>query len=72
METYRVLSRVFGIDTPINNYSHKIFKKIKDLMQNAPPGEYNQALMEFGALQCTPNLNVRIVFSLRLYCISKI
>ena len=23
-------------------------------MQNAPPGEYNQALMEFGALQCTP------------------
>jgi A/G-specific adenine glycosylase len=53
---YRVLSRIFGIDTPINNYNaHRIFKKkSKNLMQDAPPGEYNQALMEFGALQCIP------------------
>ena len=26
-------------------------------MQDAPPGEYNQALMEFGALQCIPKPN---------------
>ena len=53
---YRVLSRIFGIETPINNYSaHKIFKKkSNELMQDAPPGDYNQALMEFGALQCIP------------------
>ena len=56
---YRVLSRIFGMDTPIDNYNaHRIFKKKStELMQEAPPGEYNQALMEFGALQCIPKPN---------------
>ncbi|CAI8224209.1 MAG: Adenine DNA glycosylase [Flavobacteriaceae bacterium] len=53
---YRVLSRIFGIDLPIDGSSaHKHFKnKAQQLMRNAPPGDFNQALMEFGALQCTP------------------
>ena len=56
---YRVLSRIFGIGTPIDNYNaYRIFKqKSNELMQEAPPGEYNQALMEFGALQCVPKPN---------------
>ena len=56
---YRVLSRIFGMDTPIDTYNaHRIFKKKStELMQEAPPGEYNQALMEFGALQCIPKPN---------------
>lgn len=53
---YRFLSRYFGILTPINSSSaHKEFKtKASELMGNSHPGTFNQALMEFGSLQCTP------------------
>ena len=30
-------------------------KKLKFLIENSNPGDFNQALMEFGALQCLPN-----------------
>ena len=53
---YRVLSRVFGISTPINE--SKGIKQFKLLAQNLldqnDPGTHNQAVMEFGALVCTP------------------
>jgi A/G-specific adenine glycosylase len=53
---YRVLSRYFGIDTPIN--SSQGIKMFKSLAQGLLPkdkfGEYNQAVMEFGARQCKP------------------
>jgi len=53
---YRFLSRFFGIDTPINSSeAHRIFKrKAQMLMDRTQPGTFNQAMMEFGALQCTP------------------
>lgn len=53
---FRVVSRCFGIDVPINTGSgKKIFKeKAEDLMDRHNPGEYNQAIMEFGALHCKP------------------
>ena len=65
---YRVLSRYFGIDTPINTTEgKKVFSALaQDLLpitqhQSLPlRGEsegastYNQAIMDFGALQCTP------------------
>lgn len=53
---YRVLSRYFGIYTPIN--STKGFKEFKLLAQELIdikyPADYNQAIMEFGAVQCKP------------------
>ncbi|MCL7752827.1 A/G-specific adenine glycosylase [Polaribacter sp. Z022] len=53
---YRVLSRYFGIKTPIN--SSKGIKEFKVLAQslidNKQPGTYNQAIMDFGALHCKP------------------
>ena len=53
---YRVLSRVFGVHTPIN--SSKGIKEFKQLAQSLisqeEPGDYNQALMDFGALHCKP------------------
>jgi len=53
---YRVLSRLFNIQTPINTSSGK--KEFTALAQNllskSQPGLHNQAFMEFGALQCTP------------------
>jgi len=54
---FRVLSRYFGIDTPINNGAGK--KQFSELAQSLiidqdDPALYNQAIMEFGALQCKP------------------
>lgn len=53
---YRVLSRVFGIDIPINSSEgKKHFKKLaEDLLDEKRPSDFNQGLMEFGALQCKP------------------
>ncbi|NOU61477.1 A/G-specific adenine glycosylase [Marinifilum caeruleilacunae] len=53
---YRVLSRLFGIDTPIDSTEgKKIFQELaQETMGNATPEIYNQAIIEFGALQCTP------------------
>jgi len=53
---FRVLSRYFGINTPINSSEGK--KEFKALAQSLIPlsdiGDYNQAIMEFGAKQCKP------------------
>jgi A/G-specific adenine glycosylase len=53
---YRVLSRFFGMDTPIN--SSKGIKDFKELAQSLLPkqdiGNYNQAIMDFGSRQCKP------------------
>jgi A/G-specific adenine glycosylase len=53
---YRVLSRYYGISTPIN--STQGIRYFKALAQSLLPltniGDYNQAIMEFGAIQCKP------------------
>ncbi|MBC8006034.1 MAG: A/G-specific adenine glycosylase [Verrucomicrobia bacterium] len=53
---FRVLSRYFGISDPIDTtQGKKVFTKLAgDLIKGTDPGMHNQALMEFGALQCTP------------------
>ena len=53
---YRVLSRHFGISTPINSTEGK--KEFALLAQSLLPKDssaYNQAIMDFGAIQCTPS-----------------
>lgn len=54
---FRVLSRYFGIATPINTGAGK--KQFIELAQSligteSSPSTYNQAIMEFGALLCKP------------------
>ncbi|WP_373522286.1 A/G-specific adenine glycosylase [Aquiflexum sp.] len=53
---FRVLSRYFGIATDIASSSgKKEFETLANkLIPKENPGEYNQAIMEFGALQCGP------------------
>ncbi len=53
---YRVLSRIFGIKTPIDtSLAQKEFKALaQTLIDPKQPGNFNQALMEFGATHCTP------------------
>jgi len=53
---YRVLARYFGIDEAINGTAgKKIFASLaEELLDKERPGLYNQAIMDFGALQCKP------------------
>ena len=53
---YRVLSRYFGIETDIaSSIAKKEFTSLAaSLIDNKRPALFNQAIMEFGALQCTP------------------
>ncbi|SRX52362.1 A/G-specific adenine glycosylase [Aequorivita sp. CIP111184] len=53
---YRVLSRFFGISTPINiTAGQKEFKQLaQQLIDKEQPGTFNQAIMEFGARFCVP------------------
>jgi A/G-specific adenine glycosylase len=53
----RIVSRIFGIREPINQSITK--KTITDicnkLICKENPGDFNQALMDFGSMQCTPS-----------------
>ncbi|MDX2303520.1 MAG: A/G-specific adenine glycosylase [Microscillaceae bacterium] len=53
---YRVLARYFGIETDIASSEgvRKFAELAQKLIPADDPGTYNQAVMEFGALQCTP------------------
>jgi A/G-specific adenine glycosylase len=53
---YRVLSRYFGIETPINSGAGiKEFQQLADeLLPAHQAGAYNQGLMDFGSLVCKP------------------
>ena len=69
---YRVLSRLFDIDTPINiNEGQTVFAKIADdLLNRKQPGLHNQAMMEFGALQCTPKNPNCLLCPLQAQCLA--
>lgn len=53
---YRVLARYYGIDIPINSTEGiKYFKTLAEKVMDADDiRDYNQGIMEFGAIQCTP------------------
>lgn len=53
---YRVLSRLFAIETPIDStQGKKEFQEMaQQLLDHENAGLHNQALMEFGALVCVP------------------
>ncbi|MBL0712729.1 MAG: A/G-specific adenine glycosylase [Desulfosarcina sp.] len=52
----RVLARLCGIGTAVNHpAAHREFQVVADrLLERKRPGTFNQALMELGALVCTP------------------
>ncbi|NDV64594.1 A/G-specific adenine glycosylase [Bacteroides sp. 224] len=53
---YRVLARYLGIDTPIDStQGKKLFAALaNEYLDKKEPALYNQAIMDFGAIQCTP------------------
>jgi A/G-specific adenine glycosylase len=54
----RIISRLFGIEQQINTPEAEaiFFKKLNTLFDTKNPSDFNQAIMEFGALQCKPGL----------------
>jgi len=53
---FRFLSRLFAIEEPIDTTKgKKLFTELaRQIMDQSQPGLFNQAIMEFGALQCIP------------------
>ena len=53
---FRLLSRYFGIELPIDRPAGKKYYQAiaNELLNQTNPAEHNQAIMEFGALQCIP------------------
>lgn len=53
----RVWSRVFGVELPVDSLKGKrvITEIAQELLPDSQAAKYNQTVMEFGALQCTPH-----------------
>ncbi|MBE0640727.1 MAG: A/G-specific adenine glycosylase [Bacteroidales bacterium] len=69
----RVLSRLYGIgqDPSSAQVRRELRNTMQQLMQGQDPGELNQAVMEFGALQCVPRSPDCIKCPLNLYCMAR-
>lgn len=69
---FRFLSRYFGIYTPINATTAKkeYLAFVQDLIDVNQPDIFNQAIMEFGALQCKPKSPNCSVCPLQNSCIA--
>ena len=67
---YRVLARHYGIDTPINTTmgKHLFTELAQSLLPEDKPAEFNQAMMDFGAIQCTPTSPKCVVCPLQETC----
>jgi A/G-specific adenine glycosylase len=52
----RLFSRFFGIKEAVDSQKGKnaVLEKAKELIGHRHPGDFNQSIMEFGALQCKP------------------
>ena len=68
---YRVLSRVFAVETDIaSSAARGIFTSLaQSLIPLEDPATFNQAIMEFGALQCTPAPDCSVC-PLRISCVA--
>lgn len=69
---YRVLSRYFGIETPIDSTAGKLqFKTLaNELLCTEDSAAYNQAIMDLGATVCTPATPACTTCPLRSLCLA--
>ena len=67
---YRVLARYFGVETAINSTEgKKTFAALaQSLLPEVKAGLYNQAIMDFGAIQCTPQSPKCVICPLQESC----
>ncbi len=71
---YRVLSRVHGIATPIDSVSGKkeFLALAQKMLDTRRPGDYNQAIMDFGAMVCTPQSPACLTCPLAEQCTARL
>ncbi len=73
---YRVLSRYFGIHTPINTtegkkeFSALAHDQVTAISTGADIAAYNQGVMDFGAVQCTPQSPRCLLCPLQESCVA--
>ncbi|MDO5665603.1 MAG: A/G-specific adenine glycosylase [Bacteroidia bacterium] len=69
---YRVLSRLFAIDEPIDTTAgKKLFAKIaQSILDEQDSGNHNQAIMELGALVCAPKQPKCLECPLQIACLA--
>ncbi|MCY7420596.1 MAG: A/G-specific adenine glycosylase [Chitinophagaceae bacterium] len=69
---YRVLSRFFGIDLPIDSNAGKklFFELANECLDKKNAAHYNQAVMDFGAVVCKPQLPTCQACVLRKKCLA--
>jgi len=69
---FRVLSRFFGIEIPVNTGEGKKFygQLSQKLLDKKNPARYNQAIMDFGAMICKPALPLCFECPLNKECIA--
>ncbi|MFC4220909.1 A/G-specific adenine glycosylase [Flagellimonas marina] len=69
---YRVLARYFGVDLPINSSEGtKYFKELaREVMETKDVRDYNQGIMEFGAIQCAPKKPYCLLCPLQDSCVA--
>jgi A/G-specific adenine glycosylase len=67
---YRIIARIFGIfDSPFTSSGKAAFRKVViELMNSSDPNEFNQALIDFGALQCVPRGPDCTICPFNAYC----
>ncbi len=69
---YRVLSRYFGVDLPIDSGKGvRYFKELaRNVMNRDNIRDYNQGIMEFGAVQCAPKKPYCLLCPLQDSCVA--
>ena len=69
---YRVLSRHYGIHTPINTTEgkHEFMALAQELLPKDEASAYNQGMMDFGAIQCTPQSPRCMICPLQETCVA--
>lgn len=68
----RVIARLFGIATPVNSTEgvKEIAQLANDLLDKTDPGNHNQAMMELGAMVCTPKNTLCESCPVQQHCIA--
>jgi len=68
----RVISRIFFLteDVNVRNTDKKIRAQVNQMIPNHCPGEFNQALMEIGAMICTPRKPTCQSCPVKIHCLA--
>jgi A/G-specific adenine glycosylase len=68
----RVFCRFWGIEDDVRNQQIKkqIFNQLRPCIQNTAPSDFNQSIMELGALVCTPSKPLCHICPLQPNCVA--